>query len=54
MPTRRGIPYLLGESSESHSTLVDPQQVGTMFADLQAQLKGITQAYTEVKRDWLS
>ena len=39
MPTRRGRPYLLGELNTS----MDPQQVATMFADIQAKLEVLTQ-----------
>jgi len=43
MPTRRGRPYLLGESN----TPMDPQQVIMMFADIQAKLETLTQTINQ-------
>ena len=44
MPTRSGHPYLLGESSESGITTMDPQQLADAIAAIQAQLANLTQA----------
>ena len=38
MPTRSGHPYLLEESSEFHTTPMDPQEIVTMFAEINAKL----------------
>ena len=38
MPTRSGHPYLLEESSECHTTQMDPQQIATMFAEINTKL----------------
>jgi len=38
MPTRSGHPYRLEESSESHITPMDPQQIAAMLAEINAKL----------------
>ena len=43
MPTHSGHPYLLGESSESSITTMDPQQLADAIATIQAQLANLTQ-----------
>ena len=47
MPTRSGYPYLLGESSESGITTMDPQQLADAIAAIQAQLANLTQTATQ-------
>jgi len=41
MPTRSDHPYLLWESSKSHTFLMDPQQIVTMFAEINAKLESL-------------
>ena len=41
MPTHSGHSYLLGESSESHTTPMDPQQIAAMFVKINAKLDTI-------------
>jgi len=41
MPTRSGHRYLLEESSKSHTTLMDPQQIAAMFAEINAKLDSL-------------
>jgi len=38
MITRSGHPYLLGESSKSHTTPMDPQQIAAMFVEIYIKL----------------
>jgi len=38
MPTRSGHLYLLEESSKSHTTPMDPQQIVTIFTEINAKL----------------
>jgi len=38
MPTRRGHPYLLEESSKSHTTQIHLQQIAAMFAGINTKL----------------
>ena len=38
MHTRNSHPYLLGESSKSHTTPIDSQQIAVMFAKINAKL----------------
>ena len=42
MSTRRGRPYLLGESSQSHTTPMDSQSIVTL-ADVMAKLDNLIQ-----------
>ena len=42
MPTRSGHHYLVGESSESDITTMDPQQLADAVAAIQAQLANLT------------
>ena len=48
MSTCKGKPYLLGASTESHTTLVDSQLV-TMLADIMAQLNTLTQIVNQIR-----
>jgi len=41
MPTRSGHLYLLGDSSKSHTTPMDPQQIAAMFVKINAKLDTI-------------
>ena len=41
MPTRSGQPYLLGESSKSHTTQMDLQQIAAIFAEISAKLENL-------------
>ena len=41
MPTHNGHPYLLEESSESHTTPMDPQQIASMFAEIIVKLEAL-------------
>ena len=41
MPTRYDHPYLLEEFSESQTTPMDPQQIATMFVEINAKLDTI-------------
>ena len=43
MPTRSGNPYLLGETNESYTTPMDPQQFATVLIDIQDKLDVLTQ-----------
>ena len=47
MPTRNEHPYLLGGSSESGCTTIDPQQFIDAIAAIQAQLANLTQTVTQ-------
>ena len=38
MPTRSGHPYLWEESSEFHTTPMDPQQIAAIFAEINTKL----------------
>ena len=49
MPTRSGHAYLLGESSESGITAMDPQQLADTIATIQVQLAKLTQTATQTE-----
>jgi len=38
MPTRSGRPYMLGESSKSHTASTDSYQIASLFAEINAKL----------------